>query len=118
MSKINKKPQSRYKRNLKYIREKNGIRLNSPFSRTRSYVSISRDIEANYTLVVIEDHIKKIKKQLLKKYNIPLSVKSVIIGRQHRDFIEDKLTAVVEYVAEYYHKGDLELTDITDTINK
>ena len=118
MYKTNKKPPSRYKRNLKYIREKNGIRLNSRFSRTRSTISISKDIDANYTLIAIKDHIDAIKKHLLKKYKIPLFAKSVIIGQQHRDFIEDKLIAVVDYVAEYYHKGDVELTDITDTINK
>lgn len=106
------KTQSRKKRNQKYIREKNGLRLNSKLFKLRSYFKTEIK-DADLLLLEIEKHSKIQINQIYDKYKIPVSIKSVRLGYENRDFIENKLTVLLEYIADYYYNGKLEHQDTT-----
>lgn len=81
-------------RKLKFIREKNRLRLGKQLF--KAFCKVPESLEEKYVKMAIDDLIEFAKKDLFKKFRLNLRNENFRIGQDGRDFIMNVNTIVVE----------------------
>lgn len=89
---------SRKRKNLEYIRTKNKIRTSFK-PNLKSWFKFPTDLDSVIIQSLIQDNSAIVKKQILKKYKIPVEIKEVVLGQEGSDFIRNETTCLLEFVS-------------------